>query len=309
VLNWKYADVVLAERNLELMIAASLDALARPNARNPGGHFTGILAPEWEEAFAELSNVAFSFYREHILDDPEVVQYFEESTPVAELEHAKIGSRPSRRGGRRSLADLRAIPWVFGWTQSRQVVPAWFAVGHALESYAQRPGGGAVLMTMAREFPLFIDLVRNVEMALAKSDFGIAQLYASLVTDAGVRDRIFTKLEAEFHRTRRKHSCHHRTIGTAGEQPGARPLHSPAQSLRRSHKPDPGRPAAAQARGRQFRRHQSRHLRNHQRDLRRPEKYRLTAHSFGRDDKGEGGASIRIRCWLRELQIPPLRSG
>jgi phosphoenolpyruvate carboxylase len=203
VLNWKYSDVILAERNLELMIAASLDALARPNARNPQGHFTGVLAPEWEAAFAELSDVAFSFYREHILDDPEVLQYFEEATPVAELEHAKIGSRPSRRGGRRSLADLRAIPWVFGWTQSRQLVPAWFAVGHALESYGQKPGGAAVLATMAREFPLFIDLIRNVEMALAKSDFGIAQLYASLVNDAGVRDRVFAKLEAEFHCTRR----------------------------------------------------------------------------------------------------------
>ena len=203
VLNWKYSDVILAERNLELMIAASLDALARPNARNPQGHFTGVLAPEWEAAFAELSDVAFAFYREHILEDPEVLQYFEEATPVAELEHAKIGSRPSRRGGRRSLADLRAIPWVFGWTQSRQLVPAWFAVGQALESYGQKPGGAAVLATMAREFPLFIDLIRNVEMALAKSDFGIAQLYASLVADAGLRDRVFNKLEAEFHRTRR----------------------------------------------------------------------------------------------------------
>ena len=203
VLNWKYSDVILAERNLELMIAASLDALARPNARNPQGHFTGVLAPEWEAAFAELSDVAFAFYREHILEDPEVLQYFEEATPVAELEHAKIGSRPSRRGGRRSLADLRAIPWVFGWTQSRQLVPAWFAVGQALESYGQKPGGSAVLATMAREFPLFIDLIRNVEMALAKSDFGIAQLYASLVADAGLRDRVFNKLEAEFHRTRR----------------------------------------------------------------------------------------------------------
>jgi phosphoenolpyruvate carboxylase len=203
VLNWKYSDVILAERNLELMIAASLDALARPNARNPQGHFTGVLAPEWEAAFAELSSTAFSFYREHILDDPEVLQYFEEATPVAELEHAKIGSRPSRRSGRRALADLRAIPWVFGWTQSRQLVPAWFAVGHALESYSEKPGGAAVLATMAREFPLFIDLIRNVETALAKSDFGIAQLYASLVTDTGIRDRVFTKLEAEFHRTRR----------------------------------------------------------------------------------------------------------
>src|SRR5271168_490590 len=203
VLNWKYSDVILAERNLELMIAASLDALARPNACNPHGHFTGVLAPEWEAAFAELSSVAFSFYREHILDDPEVLQYFEEATPVAELEHAKIGSRPSRRGGRRSLADLRAIPWVFGWTQSRQLVPAWFAVGYAFERYAQKPGGATILATMAREFPLFIDLIRNVEMALAKSDFGIAQLYASLVRDAGLRDRVFNKLEAEFHRTRR----------------------------------------------------------------------------------------------------------
>ena len=203
VLNWKYSDVILAERNLELMIAASLDALARPNARDPQGHFTGVLEPEWEAAFGELSDVAFAFYREHILEDPDVLQYFEEATPVAELEHAKIGSRPSRRGGRRSLADLRAIPWVFGWTQSRQLVPAWFAVGYALESYGQKPGGAAVLATMAREFPLFIDLIRNVEMALAKSDFGIAQLYASLVEDAGLRDRVFNKLEAEFHRTRR----------------------------------------------------------------------------------------------------------
>jgi phosphoenolpyruvate carboxylase len=203
VLNWKYSDVILAERNLELMIAASLDALARPNAKNPQGHFTGVLAPEWEAAFAELSSVAFSFYREQILEDPEVLQYFEEGTPVAELEHAKIGSRPSRRGGRRSLADLRAIPWVFGWTQSRHLVPAWFAVGHAFESYGQKPGGAATLATMAREFPLFIDLIRNVETALAKSDFGIAQLYASLVSDSGVRDRVFAKLEAEFHRTRR----------------------------------------------------------------------------------------------------------
>jgi phosphoenolpyruvate carboxylase len=202
VLNWKYSDVILAERNLELMIAASLDALARPNARDPHGHFTGVLAPEWEAAFSDLSDAAFAFYREHILEDPEVLQYFEEATPVAELEHAKIGSRPARRGGRRSLDALRAIPWVFGWTQSRQLVPAWFGVGHALSSYAERPDGAAVLATMAREFPLFIDLVRNVEMALAKSDFGIAQLYASLVTDAGVRDRVFSKLEAEFHRAR-----------------------------------------------------------------------------------------------------------
>ena len=97
VLNFKYADEVLAERNLELMIAASVDALARPNARDAHGHFTGILKSEWEDAFNQLSQISYNFYREHILEDPDVLTYFEQSTPVGELENAKIGSRPSRR--------------------------------------------------------------------------------------------------------------------------------------------------------------------------------------------------------------------
>ncbi len=96
VLNFKYADEVLAERNLELMIAASLDALARPNARDPEGHFTGVLKPEWEAALDELSALAYGFYRKHILEDPDVITYFEQSTPVGELENAKIGSRPAQ---------------------------------------------------------------------------------------------------------------------------------------------------------------------------------------------------------------------
>src|SRR5579875_1309152 len=96
VLNFKYSDVVLAERSLELMIAASLDALARPNALIPGEHYSGVLRPEWESAFEELSEISFRVYRERIIGDPEVLQFFELATPVAELEHARIGSRPSR---------------------------------------------------------------------------------------------------------------------------------------------------------------------------------------------------------------------
>jgi phosphoenolpyruvate carboxylase len=102
------------------------------------------------------------------------------------------------------MADLRAIPWVFGWMQSRQLVPAWFGVGHAFEAFVQStPDGLAQLQSMACGFPLFIDILRNVEMALAKSDFGIARLYASLVEDEALRDRVFTTLEAEFDLTRR----------------------------------------------------------------------------------------------------------
>jgi len=206
VLNFKYADEVLAERNLELMIAASLDALARPNARDPKGHFTGVLKPEWETALNALSDLAYGFYQKHILEDPAVVTYFEQATPVLELENAKIGSRPARRNNSPRLSDLRAIPWVFGWTQSRLLVPAWFGVGFAIDQFLAASGPHpesnlALLQSMAKEFPLFIDLLRNVEMALGKADLGTARLYSTLVKDAELRERIFDLFEAEFHRS------------------------------------------------------------------------------------------------------------
>jgi phosphoenolpyruvate carboxylase len=212
VLNWKYSDVVLAERNLELMIAASLDALARPDlhaAKDESAHLTGAILPEWEAALDELSATSFAFYKQHIIDNPEIFTYFEQATPVAELEHARIGSRPAKRtdgsaSKQRSMADLRAIPWVFGWMQSRHVVPAYFGVGYALEAFiSENPKGLELLRGMMRSFPLFLDMIRNVEMALAKADFGIAKLYASLVEDAALRDRVFATLESEFDRTRR----------------------------------------------------------------------------------------------------------
>jgi len=201
VLNFKYADVVLAERNLELMIAASLDALARPNARDPEGHFTGVLKPEWEQALDRLSVLSYEFYKQHILDDPGLLEYFEQSTPMGELEHAKIGSRPSKRKGSLSLTTLRAIPWVFGWTQSRLLIPAWFGVGYAVQKYLAEGGAVETLTAMAKEFPLFIDLVRNVEMALAKVDMGTARLYSTLVEDAGLRERVYAGFDEEYQRT------------------------------------------------------------------------------------------------------------
>ena len=104
----------------------------------------------------------------------------------------------------RSLADLRAIPWVFGWMQSRHVVPAYFGVGYALEQLANNtPNGLDLLRQMMRSFPLFIDMIRNVELALAKADFGVARLYSTLVDDEALRDRVYTLLEEEFSRTRR----------------------------------------------------------------------------------------------------------
>ena len=261
VLNWKYSDVILAERNLELMIAASLDAIGRPDAilqhqqlttdnQQPSfyvPHLTGEILPEWEAALDQMSATSYAFYRKHIVEDPDTFTYFEQATPVAELEHARIGSRPAKRtdassAHKRSMEDLRAIPWVFGWMQSRHVVPAYFGVGHALQHFIQhnipnpkpsagviQPSGGVILseaqnlsrlssdealiqreaanlaqlQSMARGFPLFIDIIRNVEIGIAKADFSVARLYADLVEEEALRDRVYSTLLAEFELTQR----------------------------------------------------------------------------------------------------------
>ncbi|HLM54531.1 MAG TPA: phosphoenolpyruvate carboxylase [Pyrinomonadaceae bacterium] len=196
VLNWKYSDPVLAERNLELMVAASLEALARPGGVEH--------REEWERALERLSGDAFEFYRRHVAEDPDVVPYFEEATPVLEFDLAKIGSRPAKRGERRGLSDLRAIPWVFGWMQSRHVLPAWFGVGHALERFAgEEAGGWGLLAEMMEGFTMFSNLVADVEIGMAKADLGIARRYAELVEDESLRSRVFALIEDEFERTRR----------------------------------------------------------------------------------------------------------
>jgi len=197
VLSWKYADPVLAEWNLEIMIAACLEALVKP-----------ALAPQetqrrWDEAMERMSEEAFAFHRMRIAENPEVIQYFEQATPVRELEHARMGSRPARRTESRRLEDLRAIPWVFGWMQSRHAVPAWFGIGHALERFASRGKEPLQLLReMMRDFPLFASLIRSVEIAMAKADFAIARLYSNLVADSALRDRVFIMLREEFELTR-----------------------------------------------------------------------------------------------------------
>jgi phosphoenolpyruvate carboxylase len=193
VVNWKYSDASLAERNIELMVAAALDvqAFAAKDVKENG---------DWEAAVDEISACAYRFYRERIVDNPDIVPYFEQATPVLEFELAKIGSRPSRRTESRDISDLRAIPWGFGWMQSRHVLPGWFGVGYALERFA---GGKEFLREMIGGFPFFYDLMRNVELALTKVDLPLARLYAGLVTDGELRERVFGMVVEEYRRTRR----------------------------------------------------------------------------------------------------------
>lgn len=197
VLNWKYSDPILAEWNLEIVIAASLEALTRPEKASAGAD------QEWESAMEQMSADAFRFYRENIANNPDILPYFEQATPVNELDNARLGSRPARRSASRNLDELRAIPWVFGWMQSRHALPAWFGVGHALERFAARGSEHEqLLQEMFSRFALFNDLIRNVELAMSKADLSIAKLYASLVSDEALRERVWRTISEEFERTR-----------------------------------------------------------------------------------------------------------
>jgi phosphoenolpyruvate carboxylase len=198
VLNWKYSDPVLAEWNLEILVAASLGALVRPGSRAADDE------TRWRDPMEELSQEAFVYYRRNIAQNADVLRYFELATPVNEMELARIGSRPARRSEGRGLEELRAIPWVFGWMQSRHAVPAWFGVGYALEQWIARGERNEnALKNMISGFPLFSDLIRNVELAMAKADFSIARIYASLVPEAQLRESVYEMLAEEFQRTKR----------------------------------------------------------------------------------------------------------
>jgi phosphoenolpyruvate carboxylase len=151
----------------------------------------------------EMSEAAYRVYRRDIAENADVLEYFEQATPVHELDAARIGSRPSRRTKGRRLEDLRAIPWVFGWMQSRHAVPAWYGVGQGVESFARKgKSHERLLREMLKHFAIFSDLVRNVELGIAKADLHIARLYSGLVKNAALRMRVFTMLEEEFLRSR-----------------------------------------------------------------------------------------------------------
>ncbi|SHJ19836.1 Phosphoenolpyruvate carboxylase, type 1 [Malonomonas rubra DSM 5091] len=197
VINFKYADATLTLRNLESMVAAGLEALTS------AGLVTNTIDSAWEQALETMSATAFDCYRENIYHNPDIFSYFEQGTPAREFELARIGSRPAKRKKSRSLDDLRAIPWGFGWIQSRLLIPAWFGVGTAFSRFiAEGTQNEQLLCSMMKQFPFFFDMIRNVEMALAKVDLPLARRYAELIADADLRERLFSMFEKEFLLTR-----------------------------------------------------------------------------------------------------------
>ena len=149
---------------------------------------------------AEHSTAA---YRALVHDDPDFVRAFTAVTPVDEISRLRLGSRPAKRTPDGGIDDLRAIPWVFSWTQARIVLPAWFGLGAALE-HAREQHGLELLRDMEREWPFFSALLSNAEMACSKADAGIAARYFDLWDDDEARERIRSAVEHEFDRTRRE---------------------------------------------------------------------------------------------------------
>jgi len=193
VLADRYDDPQIAGRHLEQVIWATLAASVAPLSPP---------RPAWQEAMTELARDALAAYR-GLIDAPGFLAFFEQATPIVEIESLPIASRPAHRQGIRSLAGLRAIPWVFAWTQNRCMIPAWYGIGAAFQVYGRaHPEGWQMLREMYAGWPFFRATIDNAVLALSKADLDIGRMYAQLVEDAEARERIWALISSEYGRSR-----------------------------------------------------------------------------------------------------------
>ena len=199
VLSYRYLTEEIAYRSLEQAVGALLQIST--NVLKEADR--GVLRKDsWVDALEKIAKVSHDKYRALVFEDPGFMDYFYESTPLAEFGQLNIGSRPMvRRSGRR-FEYLRAIPWVFAWTQSRQLIPAWFAAGTGLTKFAsEKPENMELMKEMYEEWPFFRNTIDNLELALTRADMMTAREYAGLVNDKEAAKRIFSNIEEEYEKT------------------------------------------------------------------------------------------------------------
>ncbi len=199
VIGSKYANPEIGRRNLETLVAATLEATLLQPTKQATSAFL--------EAAQELSTFSMEAYRALVYETPGFTEYFFGSTPIREIAELNIGSRPASRKANQRIEDLRAIPWGFSWGQCRLTLPGWFGFGSAVQAFihaggvAQEKERTALLQKMVRQWPFFKTLLSNMDMVMAKSDLALASRYAELVGNARLRKKIFSAIESEWHAT------------------------------------------------------------------------------------------------------------
>jgi len=197
VISSKYSNPEIGRRNLETLIAATMEATLLHH------HGADSSMPEYHRIMEILSRDAFSAYRKLVYETPGFNDYFFTATPIREIAELNIGSRPSARKASDRIEDLRAIPWVFSWGLNRTLLPGWFGFGSAVKQFIAREGdvGLVQLQAMYKQWPFFRGLMSNMDMVLSKTDMGIASSYAELVEDEELRERIFGEINREWEDT------------------------------------------------------------------------------------------------------------
>ncbi|HMR66205.1 MAG TPA: phosphoenolpyruvate carboxylase, partial [Anaerolineae bacterium] len=195
VIDARYGHPSIARRHLEQMVNAVLLSSAPHSPLHPP------VNPVWRAAMDNLAEAGYRAYRRLVYETPELLDYWQQATPINELGQLRIGSRPARRSNSSMITDLRAIPWVFSWMQSRHNLPGWYGFGTALAVYTADEAGLQLLQDMYANWLFFKDAVDNVQVSLGQADMGIARQYANLVEDERVRKMIYADIKAEHERT------------------------------------------------------------------------------------------------------------
>ncbi len=200
VLSSRYLLEDIAYRSLEQATSTLFQAAAHISKEVEQGQLRDEL---WENAIEEISREALTKYQSLVFEDPDFLTYFNEATPLKEIGDLNIGSRPMSRKSQGRFEDLRAIPWVFAWTQSRQLLPAWYAAGTGLESFVSKSTENLqLLQTMYEKWPFFQSTINNLQMALMKADITTAKEYLTLVENQEIANRIFSNIQEEYEKTK-----------------------------------------------------------------------------------------------------------